>query len=162
MTTVVIGLGNVVCGDDGAGVFAVQRLRERWQLPPDVSVVEGGTAGLLLLPCLEDADRAILVDAVDAGEPPGTIQRYAGEELGRPFTGRLTPHDVGVADLLGAALLVGAPPGEMLLLGVQAGTTELGASLGEPVAAALDALADAIAEQLAEWGHAVGLAWAGR
>jgi hydrogenase maturation protease len=62
--TVVIGLGNVILSDDGLGVHAVRRLRERPELDADTELVEGGTAGLLLLPYLEDARRVILVDAI--------------------------------------------------------------------------------------------------
>jgi hydrogenase maturation protease len=156
MSTVVIGLGNVVLGDDGAGVHAVRRLRARWALPDDVEVVEGGTAGLLLLPWLDDSERAILVDAVDVGEPPGTIRRLEGPALARPFPRRLSPHDVGVADLLGAATLSDALPATAVLLGVQAESTALGTELGVAVSAALDPLVDAIAAQLADWGHTVG------
>ena len=67
---VVIGVGNVVLSDDGLGVHAVRRLAERHDVA-GVEIVEGGTAGLLLLPCLADARRAIVVDAIDTGAAPG-------------------------------------------------------------------------------------------
>ena len=103
--TVVIGLGNVILSDDGLGVHAVRRLRERYVLGEEVELIEGGTAGLLLLPHLADARRAILVDAIEAGAPPGTLTRLKGEDWTSAFSIRMTPHEVALEDLLGAAQL---------------------------------------------------------
>ena len=103
--TVVIGLGNVILSDDGLGVHAVRRLRERYVLGEEVELIEGGTAGLLLLPHLADARRAILVDAIDSGAPAGTLVRPSGRRTGRRVHDiRMTPHDVGLADLLGVCV----------------------------------------------------------
>jgi hydrogenase maturation protease len=148
----VIGAGNVVLSDDGAGVHAVRRLRARWALPDDIEVVEGGTAGLLLLPHLADAERAILVDAMDAGDSPGAIRRLDGAAVALPFATRWTPHDTGLADLLGAAALAGVLPEELVIVAVQIGSTALGTEMTPAVAAALDPLVDTIAAQLAAWG----------
>ena len=101
--TVVIGLGNVVLSDDGLGVYAAQRLRDRGELADDVEVIEGGTAGLLLLPHLADARRALVIDAIDTGAPAGTLVRLDGEAWASAFEVRMTPHDIGLVDLLGAA-----------------------------------------------------------
>ena len=80
--TVVIGIGNIVLSDDGLGVHAVRRLRELHDLGDGVELVEGGTAGLLLLPHLADARRAIVVDAIDTGTRAGTLVRIEGEGHG--------------------------------------------------------------------------------
>jgi hydrogenase maturation protease len=147
---VVIGLGNVVLSDDGVGVQAVVRLRERLGSQPDVTLVEGGTAGLLLLPHLADAERAIIVDAIDIGAEPGTLIRLGGDEFADAFSGS-TVHDVGLRDLLGAARLSGAWPEQLVLHGVQPGSTTLGTELTPTVAAALDGLVDGVANELAAW-----------
>lgn len=149
--TVVIGLGNVILSDDGLGVHAVRRLRERYVLREEVELIEGGTAGLLLLPHLADARRAILVDAIDAGAAPGTLTRLEGEDWTRAFSIRMTPHEVALEDLLGAAQLRGVWPEELVLLGEQPGLISLGTELSAAVAAALDPLVDAIAAQLTAW-----------
>jgi hydrogenase maturation protease len=155
VSTLVLGIGNVVQRDDGAGVRAVQRLCERWDLDGEIEVVEGGTAGLLLLPWLGDADRVVLVDAVDGEALPGTIHRLDGDAWAQASAGAPTVHDVGVCDLLATARLAGMRPAEVVLIGVQPQAVELSTDLSAPVAAALDDLADAIARQLAAWGHAV-------
>ena len=66
----VLGLGNPLFGDDGVGIEVVARLRARYEWPEDVAVVDGGTLGLRLVPLLEEAERAILVDAIAADAPP--------------------------------------------------------------------------------------------
>lgn len=146
--TVVIGLGNVILSDDGLGVHAIRRLRERYAIAEDVELIEGGTAGLLLLPHLADARRAILVDAIDTGAAPGVLTRLEGEEWVDAFSIRMTPHEVALEDLLGAARLAGAWPQELVLLGLQPSSIALGTELTAPVAAALDELTDAIAAEL--------------
>jgi hydrogenase maturation protease len=144
----------VILSDDGLGVHAVRRLRERYVLGAGIEVVEGGTGGLLLLPYLEDARRAILVDAIDAGLPPGSLTRLEGEEWTSAFSIHMTPHDVALEDLLGTARLRGTWPEELVLLGVQPGWLTLGTSLSPAVATGLDRLVEAIAEQLTAWSAA--------
>lgn len=157
---VVIGIGNVVCSDDGLGVHAVRRLRERRRHTDHVELVEGGTAGLLLLPHLADARRAIIVDAIDTGAAPGTLIRLDALDWAEAFTGGLSPHDVGLRDLLGAARFSGAWPHELVLHGIQPCSTAIGTQLSGPVAAALDALVDRIAAELAAWTDERSPAWA--
>ena len=154
--TVVIGLGNVVMSDDGLGVHAVRRLRERYEIRGEVESVEGGTAGLLLLPLLADARRVIVVDAIDTGAAPGTLVRLDGEDWSSAFAVRMTPHDVGLADLLGAAQLSGMWPQRLVLHGVQPSSTTIGTELSAPVAAAIDSLVDQVAEELGRWGIPIG------
>ena len=114
-------------------------------------MIEGGTAGLLLLPHLADARRVIIVDAIDTGAPAGTLVRLQGEDWARAFAIKITPHDVGLRDLLGAAKLSGAWPRELVLHGAQPASTAIGTELSAPVAAALDPLVSAILAELAAW-----------
>jgi hydrogenase maturation protease len=155
---VVIGLGNVVMSDDGLGVHAVRRLQHRYRLEARVEVVEGGTAGLLLLPLLADARQVIILDAIDTGAEPGTLVRLDGEDWASAFQIGMTPHDVGLADLLGAAQLSGMWPERLALHGAQPDRTEIGTELSAPVAAVIDSLVDRVAAELANWGVPIGLA----
>jgi hydrogenase maturation protease len=143
---VVIGIGNIIRSDDGLGVHAVQRLRERLALAEGVELIEGGTAGLLLLPDLAGASRAIIIDAIDTGAAPGTLTRLPNGE--GAFAGGMTPHDVGLADLLTAARLSDAWPDVLVLHGAQPGSTAMGTELTPPVAAALDGLVAAVEAEL--------------
>ena len=152
LATIVLGLGNVAQADDGLGIHAVRELQARFDLPPGIEVIEGGTAGLLLVPVLSDADRAVIVDAIDLGAGPGTLHRLEGEAWSKPFMRRLSPHDVGLSDLLGTTALAGALPTEWVLLGLQPERIGWGCVPTATVAAAIPALIDVLVDQLREWG----------
>lgn len=148
----VLGLGNPLCGDDGAGIAAVARLRARYEAPEGVQMLDGGTLGLSLLPHLQSARRAILVDAVRTSDPPGTLVRIEGDDVAHAAAHKLSPHQVGVADLLDGALLSGGKPGAMVLVGVVPARIELGTTRSAAVEARIDALVQAVVEEAARMG----------
>ena len=96
--TLVLGLGNVLMGDEGIGVHIVQAL-EKLTLPAGVECLDGGTGGFVLLEPLQNAGRVILIDAAADGNPPGTVSRTT-PRFSRDYPPTLTAHDVGVKDLL--------------------------------------------------------------
>ena len=79
--TLVIGLGNPLMGDDGIGLAALEQLGGSRQLPGGVELVDGGTWGMNLLPLIEDADRVVFLDAIDAGHSPGALIELEREQL---------------------------------------------------------------------------------
>jgi len=153
ISVLVLGLGNILCGDDGAGVVAVHKLRRGWQLPPGVRVVDGGTLGLDLLALVAASDRVILVDAVRADAPPGTIVRLAGDEVASAVYERLSPHQIGVADLLAGAAWCERYPRDVVIVGVVPESVELQIGCTPAVTASLDALVFAVLAEL----HAHGV-----
>src|ERR1019366_6975638 len=80
-TSIVLGLGNTLHSDDGIGPQAIERLRSDPRVPADVSLIEGGTLGLELLTYIWDCSYLLVLDAVDVGQPPGTLVRMSGQEL---------------------------------------------------------------------------------
>jgi hydrogenase maturation protease len=96
--TLVLGLGNVLMGDEGIGVYVVRAL-ETHTLPAGVECLDGGTGGFTLLEPLENAGRIILVDAAADGNPLGTVSRVE-PRFARDYPPTLTAHDVGMKDLL--------------------------------------------------------------
>lgn len=98
--TLVLGLGNVIMGDEGVGVHVVRAL-ERHKLPAGVECLDGGTGGFILLEPIESADRILLIDAAADGNPPGTVTRTT-PRFARDYPPTLTAHDIGVKDLLDA------------------------------------------------------------
>ena len=148
----VLGLGNVLCGDDGAGVAALYLLERRYRLADGVVALDGGTLGLSLLPLVERAARVVIVDAIRDDGPAGTLVRLSGDEVAPAVRDRLSPHQIGVADLLTGAALIGRYPDLVVLIGVVPATLELGTARTAGVEAALPALADAVAAELTALG----------
>lgn len=148
IAVLVLGLGNVLCGDDGAGVVVAHRLRRELELPPGVRVVDGGTLGLDLLALVAASDRVILVDAVRADGPPGTLVRLEGDDVAPAVYERLSMHQIGVADLLAGAALCERYPHEVVIVGVVPETTELQLGCTPEVTRSLPALADAVVREL--------------
>lgn len=149
----ILGLGNILCTDDGVGAVAVHRLLRAWQPPEGVQVLDGGTLGLSLLPLLEEADAAILVDAIRADGPPGTLVRIEGEEVAPAVAARLSVHQVGVADLLDSARLLGRCPPRLVLVGLVPADLSLGVALTPAVEAGLPALVSAVLDEARALGH---------
>jgi len=96
--TLVVGLGNVIMGDEGVGVHVVRAI-ETHTLPAGVECLDGGTGGFVLLGPLQNADRIILIDAAADGNPIGTVTRTT-PRFSRDYPPTLTAHDIGVKDLL--------------------------------------------------------------
>ena len=144
---VVLGLGNVLHADDGAGVQAIQRLRQDARVPEDVSLVEGGTLGLELLPYVWDCSRLIVIDAVDVGEAPGTVVRMTGEEL-NSLPGNASVHQLGVSDLLVALRVLAQREPEVVLLGAQPANTDWSTELSPAMVAAMNSLVEATIAEL--------------
>jgi hydrogenase maturation protease len=103
--TLVLGLGNIIMGDEGVGVHVVRAL-EKQQLPSNVETLDGGTGGFVLLEPLQSAGHIILIDATDDGNQPGTVTRTV-PRFSADYPPTLTAHDIGVKDLLDAFYMQG-------------------------------------------------------
>lgn len=150
--TLVLGIGNLIMTDDGIGVRVVHELTRRYQFPAEVTVLDGGTLGLDLLPYLEEVARLLIIDAVMVGEPPGTVVRMTGDQIPAVFATKLSPHQMGLQDLLAVAELLGHRPADMVLLGVQPEDIELGDGLSPSVAVTLEPIIASSLAVLAAWG----------
>jgi hydrogenase maturation protease len=143
----VLGLGNVLLEDDGVGGAAVSLLRERFEAPRGAQALDGGTLGLSLLPYLDMADAVILVDAVRADAAPGSLVRLGGEDVAPAVATRLSPHQVGVADLLDGARWLERYPKHVVLLGLVPSSMNLAVGLSPQVHSALPMLVDRIVQE---------------
>jgi len=114
-TTLVLGIGNVLRKDDGAGIRVIELLRER-NLPDSVRLLDGGTAGIDLLPYLEGADRIIIVDALITDSPAGTITLLAGNEV-REHDVFMSGHFGRLSELLDLAAEIWTRP-EAIIIGI--------------------------------------------
>ncbi len=135
MKTLVLGIGNVLMGDEGVGVEVVRRLEDE-PLPPHVELLDGGTGSFALLEPMRRADRIVLVDAAVDEAPPGAVRRLA-PRFSRDYPRSLTAHDIGLKDLLDAFHLMGDAPEVVLFAISVVPPAEPRLELSPPVAAAV-------------------------
>jgi hydrogenase maturation protease len=138
--------------DDAAGILVVQALAEKFTFSQELVILDGGTLGLDLLPQLEGVNRLLVVDAVETGGAPGTIVRMTGDEIPLALATKVSPHQMGLKDLLLVADLQGYAPTEMVLWGVQPGSIEMDMELSPEVATAVAILMEKVLDELAAWG----------
>ncbi|MHB8835705.1 MAG: HyaD/HybD family hydrogenase maturation endopeptidase [Candidatus Methylomirabilia bacterium] len=155
MKTLVLGIGNVLLQDEGVGIHAIGELQRRFTFDDDVEFLDGGTAGVELLRYLDGKDRILIVDAVAAGHPPGTVFRVESADVPRMFHRRISPHQIGLSDVLATALISDSLPAEMVLFGMEPQTMTTGLALTATAEASLAKLVDSVADELRRLGHRV-------
>ena len=154
-TALVLGFGNVLLSDDGAGVKLIGRLRG--ELGADVAnLVDAGTLSFSLLHYIEATDSMLVVDAADLNGAPGSIGLFEGAAMDAFLTGtrRRTVHEVGLIDLLDMARLQGALPRRRALLCIQPCRIDWSERLSEAVADALPEAARQAQALLRRWASA--------
>ena len=152
MRIVVLGIGNIILTDEGVGVRAVEALQRRYRLPDDVVAIDGGTSSMELLDDLSELDLLIVLDTIVAGKAPGTTIRLAGDEVPVFFRRKLSPHQIGLSDVLASLEFLGTAPQDIVVLGVQPVSLELGMELSPAVAVRVPELVDMAAAELAARG----------
>jgi len=147
----VVGIGNVLLGDDGFGPLAVEMFRCRYECGRNVEILDLGTPGLELGPYLYDADLVVIVDAVHAEQKPGTLCIYCEADLlSRRAQLRLNAHDPGVQESLAQLRLAGHAPSELIIIGVVPESCTLGEGFSPSVLSTSSKAADNIARLLVE------------
>jgi hydrogenase maturation protease len=149
----VLGLGNVLLADDGLGPAAVARIQRDFEVPAGVLVADGGTLGLALLALIGESDHVIMADAIRHDAPAGSLVRIEGDEVAPAVRERLSPHQVGVADLLDAARLAGCYPLSVTLLGLVPETIDLSVERSAVVERNLSALVEEIVLEASALGY---------
>jgi len=150
----VIGLGNVLMGDDAFGPWVVQQLLADYEFPGDVAVEDLGTPGLDLTPWVTGLEALVLVDTVRSDAAPGTLRLYRRDELLRHAPqARLSPHDPGVKEALLTAEFAGCGPREVLLVGAVPADTRMGVHLSPELREAIAPAAAAVLRELERLGR---------
>jgi hydrogenase maturation protease len=151
----VIGLGNVLMGDDGFGPTVIALLQAGWEFPRDVELVDGGTPGLHILAAVHGRRALVLVDAVAGPGVPGDLWRFRREDLaGLRIAARVSPHDPAVLEALALGDLTGEGPSDALLVGVVPASLEMETKLTPPVRTACLAATALVVEELVRLGVA--------
>jgi len=111
----ILGLGNILLGDEGFGVHFVRWFAERHRFPPGVAIVDGGTLGYLLLDTVCGCETLIVVDCLKTADRPGSLYRFSREEIEAHLPPPTSAHEVKFADVLCKAEMLGESP-ELLFL----------------------------------------------
>jgi len=145
---VVLGIGNLLKGDDGVGVRVIEALAAR-PLPAGVECIDGGTGGPTLMVHVEGARALVIVDAVNLSAAPGAVRAFSLDEI--EDTGGLacvSLHDVGILPMLELARGLGTLPPVVRIVGVQPERLDLGDRLSPAVEAAVSRAADLVVEEI--------------
>lgn len=142
----VLGIGNVLMGDEGVGVHVVRHLQSS-ELPDNIECLDGGTGAFVLLEPMQDADRIILIDATVDGAAPGTVHRLE-PRYSYEYPRTLTAHDIGLKDLLDVFYLSGKEPNVVLFAVSINPLQEMRMELSPEIAAAVPRIADMVVQEL--------------
>ena len=149
----VLGMGNILLEDEGLGIRALELLEQRYEIPPEVELMDGGTTGMGLLDDISGRQHLLVLDAVQTGEAPGTLVKLAGDEVPVYFGMRISPHQLGLSDVLATLELSGERPAGVTVLGLVPLSLEMCLQLSELVNSRLDSLVEAAVNELDGLGY---------
>ncbi len=148
-----MGVGNVLLRDEGFGVKLLYILRSKYDFPENVTLIDGGTAGIFLSPEIDYLDKLLIVDVVKAEGEPGEIKLYEKEDF---FIDRLplklSPHQLGLQEVLLLNEIKGTCPEEVKLIGIIPKSVETGTGLTPELEEKLIEVEELVLKQLEEWG----------
>jgi len=157
----ILGLGNILLADEGIGAHVAQLLQKE-SLPANVEVVDGGTAALDALLLVEGIDKLVVIDALRAGQKPGTIYRakFLVEEKNRLtelFAGqggsKISLHQIGLIDALAVAGRLNCLPEEIVIIGVEPSNVDWGLELTDQVAQKLPEIINMVLKEIGDAVH---------
>jgi hydrogenase maturation protease len=150
--TLVLGIGNTLLQDEGAGVRVVELLAASNPDAPGITWLDGGTLSFTLASEVEDAEQLIVVDATELRAEPGTVQVFVDEDMDRMLGGHgRSIHEVGLMDLMNIARLTERLPSRRALVGIQPGVVDWGSEPTPAVGVAIPRAARAVAELIESW-----------
>jgi hydrogenase maturation protease len=151
--TLILGIGNTLLQDEGAGVHAVLQLAEQAAHRDDIELMDGGTLSFSLAGAIEDAENLIVIDAAQYGGEPGTTRVFLGDQMDSFVGGnrKLSVHEVSLLDLLMIARLADRLPRQRALIGIQPHSIDWGETPSPPVAGAIRLACDQAMQLVAEW-----------
>ncbi|KLU67683.1 hydrogenase 1 maturation protease [Desulfosporosinus acididurans] len=147
----ILGLGNSIRQDEGAGIHLLERLRNN--LPPEIVLLDGGTDGLRLLEFVENTKRLIVLDAVEAGKKPGEVVVWRGDEVPKYTSNKLSVHQMSFAEVLYWAGFQGRTPEEIVVIGIQPESLDWGTELTETLQRSIPEAVARVNNCLEEWRH---------
>jgi hydrogenase maturation protease len=152
MSVLILGLGNLLLSDEGVGVHVVKALSRRFQVPEGVEILDGGTSGMDLLDTISGREHLIVCDAIRSEERPGSVRRIDGEAIAAFFATRISPHQLGLSEVLANLELLGERPKHVTIIGVVPADLSLGTELSAAGKEGMEKSIDFVLEDLAALG----------
>jgi hydrogenase maturation protease len=149
---VVLGLGNLLNRDEGLGVQALKLLDAHLVSHPGLELLDGGVLGLNLLMLVEECSHLLILDAVNARRPAGTVIELAKEQIPLYAGVQLSQHQVTFQEVLGLANIRGKLPQYLHLIGIQPEDLSIGLELSPIVEQNLPQMIDRAQAVLQNWG----------
>lgn len=146
----VLGVGNLLLTDEGAGIHAVEKIRELVE-SRQVEVIDGGTLGLDLLSVFEEADKVIIIDCARGGDVPGSIYRFGIDNLKRTTRDlKLSMHDFNLVDVINLAEALGKKLPEIIFYGIEPASLDWGTELTPEVKEAVNEVVKLVVKELVD------------
>jgi hydrogenase maturation protease len=150
--TLILGIGNTLLSDEGAGIHLLNYLRDECPQPPGVRFLDGGTLSFSLAPAIEECQNLVVLDAAQLDAKPGTLRLLEGADMDAFIgQGKRSVHEVGLGDLMSIARLLGRLPVNRALLGIQPARCGWGETLSEAVSQAIPLAARDVLALLYNW-----------
>jgi hydrogenase maturation protease len=150
-TVTIMGLGNILLMDEGVGVHTINAFQERYSVPDYVEIIDGGAAGLDLLPFIEGREKLLMVDAVNFDREPGYVDILENDAIPAKFGTKASLHHLGLMDVLSIVKLSNTCPKDICLVGIQPKTMELGLDMSPEMWDKIDTLIERMVSKLNEW-----------
>jgi hydrogenase maturation protease len=150
-TVTILGLGNILMTDEGIGVHTVNEFQRRYSVPDYVEIVDGGAAGLDLIPFIEGREKVLMVDAVNFDREPGYVDLLENEAIPARITLKSSMHHLGLMDVLSIVKMSGNYPKMLCLIGIQPKSLELGLDMTPEIWDKKEVLIEHIVNTLGEW-----------
>ena len=148
----VLGMGNILLEDEGLGIHALNLLRKQFTFSEEVEFIDGGTSGMSLIDQISSRKHLLVLDAVQTGEPPGTLVKMRDTDVPVYFGTKVTFHQLGLSDVLANLELSGEQPDHVTVLGLVPQSLEMSLELSEHINSRLSELVHAAAGELAALG----------
>lgn len=148
----VLGVGNILLRDEGIGVRIIEKLSEEYLFSPNVELMDGGTLGIKLLDPISRVDHLIVVDAVQNGQPPGTLYRLLGEEVRKAVSFKNSLHQMDLVETLAYAEILGKSP-TTVIIGIEpADISPWSTELTETVQARISEMSREVLKEIEKMG----------
>ncbi len=149
----ILGVGNILLSDEGAGVRALELLQQRYTFPAQVELLDGGTSGLELLPALDHRTHVYILDVVQQKDlPPGQTTVVDLAQSPGYFRQKISPHQLGLSEVLAVAEMSGTLPPQIKLMGIRPLSLETGLDLTQTVREGLEKMIEFLVGDLSELG----------